>query len=185
MWSDLSEDLRRYPGSTWKRLRLALESPGFWAVATYRLGRAIYDLPAPLAVLPKLAYKPWAIAVTLATGIELPPDAEIGPGLYIGHFGGIIVSSKVRIGARCNLSQGVTIGRDARGGLPEIGDRVYIGPGAKLFGKVHVGDGSAVGANAVVNADVPAGASVAGVPARVVSGKGSRDMIELTPLRAV
>ncbi len=178
MWEELKADVRRYPG-----LRYALESPGFWAVAGYRFGHAAYALPKPLGFLAKLLYRPLALPLALVTGIELPPDAEIGAGLYIGHWGGIVVASHVRIGERCNLSQGVTIGVDGKGGLPQIGDRVYIGPGAKIFGGVKVGSDSAIGANAVVNDDVPAGVSVAGVPAKVVSQKGSRDLIELKPQR--
>ncbi len=110
MWRELAEDLRRYPGKGWQPLKCAIASPGFWAVATYRVHRAVYDLPAPLGLVAKVAIKPAALAVTLLTGVELPPAARIGPGLYVGHHGGIIVSGEAVLGARCNLSQGVTIG---------------------------------------------------------------------------
>jgi serine acetyltransferase len=67
----------------------------------------------------------------------------------------------------CTLHQGVTLGV-WRGGNPSVGDRVYIGPGAKIFGEIHIGDGAYVGANAVVHFDVPAGCVVVGVPGRIV-----------------
>lgn len=114
-------------------------------------------------------------------GISIPFDTEIGPGFFIGHFGGIVVNGRARIGRNCNISHGVTLGQTNRGprqGCPVIGNRVYIGPGAKVIGAVTVGDGAAIGANAVVTRDVPPGAVVAGAPARVVSMNGSTGYVE-------
>jgi serine O-acetyltransferase len=79
---------------------------------------------------------------------------EIEKGLYIGHFGGIFVNDDVVMGENCNLSQGVTIGlggRREKRGCPKIGDRVFIGPGAKLFGAIEIGNDVAIGANACGN----------------------------------
>jgi serine O-acetyltransferase len=109
-------------------------------------------------------------------GISIPVDTLVGPGLYIGHFGGIVVHHDVRIGANCNLSQEVTIGLASRGdrfGCPTIGNNVYIGPGAKIFGRITIGDRAAIGANAVVTKDVADGAVMVGVPAKIVSYAGS------------
>lgn len=109
-------------------------------------------------------------------GIQISYEAEMGPGFYIGHFGTIIVSPFAVIGKNCNISQGVTIGNTPRGeraGAPTIGDNVFIGPGAKIFGKIKIGDNVAIGTNAVVTKDVDSGAVVAGVPAKVISHKGS------------
>lgn len=129
----------------------------------------------------------WARGVlfrrSLRFGIEIPPQTRIGPGLYIGHFGGLVVHPGTVIGRNCNLSQGVTIGRANRGdraGCPVIGDDVYIAPGAKLFGRIRVGDRAAIGANAVVTHDVPDGAVAAGVPAKVISNEGSAGYINRT-----
>jgi serine O-acetyltransferase len=104
------------------------------------------------------------------TGISLPARTRIGKGLYIGHFGGIIVSPDVVLGERCSISQGVTLGvlGGPRLGVPRLGDDVYVGAGAKVLGPITVGDRAIIGANAVVLTDVPAGATVAGVPARIV-----------------
>lgn len=182
MSSPLLEDLRRYPGPWPKRLRRAASAPGFWAVATFRLIQAVNRLPRPVSLGVKLWARPLHVAVQLATGIELSPQAQIGPGLYIGHWGGIVVSPEARIGSRCNLSQGVTLGvgdgRDGSRGAPRLGDRVYVGPGAKLFGPIRIGSDAAIGANAVVNRDVPEGVTAAGVPAKVVSMRGSRGLID-------
>ena len=116
-------------------------------------------------------------------GIDISRDARIGSGLYIGHFGGIVVNAAVVIGDNCNLSQGVTLGQVNRGpkaGCPTIGNNVYIGPGAKIIGRIHIGDHAAVGANAVVVQDVPPNVSVGGVPARVISETGSEGYVNRT-----
>lgn len=113
-------------------------------------------------------------------GIDLPWRTQVGPGLYIGHFGGIVVNGDTVIGRNCNLSQGVTLGQGSRGankGCATIGDNVYFGPGAKVVGAVTIGDNVAVGANCVVTKDVPAGTTVAGVPGRVISDLGSEGYV--------
>lgn len=119
--------------------------------------------------------------LTVVYGIEIPNHTRIGPGLYIGHLGGIVINGEVIIGKNCNLSQGVTVGVTNVGkhiGNPVIGDNVYIGPGAKIFGAITIGDNAAIGANAVVMTDVATCTSAAGVPAREVSQRGSVDMIQ-------
>jgi serine O-acetyltransferase len=121
-------------------------------------------------------------------GIDISRDACIGSGLYIGHFGGIVVNTAVVIGDNCNLSHGVTLGQVNRGpkaGCPTIGNNVYIGPGAKIIGRVQVGDAAAVGANAVVVEDVPPHSVVGGVPARVISEAGSEGYVNRTDYPSV
>jgi serine O-acetyltransferase len=120
---------------------------------------------------------------TFKFGISIPYETRVGSGFYIGHFGGIVVTPGATIGKNCNLSQGVTIGQVNRGpkkGTPTIGDNVYIGPGAKVLGKITVGDNVAIGANAVVVKDVPHNAVVGGVPARIISEEGSGGYINRT-----
>lgn len=116
-------------------------------------------------------------------GICVPFSADIGPGFYIGHFGGIIVYPLCKIGKNCNMSHGVTLGITQRGknrGYPTIGDDVYIGPGAKIIGGVKVGNRAAIGANCVVTKDVPDDAVVVGVPGRVISYEGSAGYVNNT-----
>lgn len=114
-------------------------------------------------------------------GFSIPVATEIGPGLYFSHFGGIVVNSGCRIGRNCNIGHEVTIGQSNRGsrpGVPVIGDNVFIGPGAKIFGGITIGSHSAIGANSVVTKDVPPGAVVVGSPARVISMEGSAGYID-------
>lgn len=115
--------------------------------------------------------------------ISISPRTEIGSGLYIGHFAGIFINADCRIGKNCNISQGVTLGPTNRGerkGCPVIGDNVYIGPGAKVVGRVVIGNDVAIGANCVVTKDVPDHAVVVGVPGRVISSRGSEAYVERT-----
>lgn len=186
--SKLARDLDRYfaisgdPG--WLgRLRIILLTPGIWVTVDYRCGRWLYERRCwQWPRLLNFLRQPWQLWLDLLTGIHLPVTAEIGPGLYIGHHGGIILNGNCRLGADCNLSQGVTIGRGGRGlrsGVPVIGDRVYLGPGAMIFGKVRIGNDVAIGANAVVSIDLPDGSVAAGVPARIINERGSADFIHL------
>lgn len=113
-------------------------------------------------------------------GISIPFNTKIGKGFYIGHFGCIVVSPSAVIGKNVNISQGVTIGVANRGdkaGVAIIGDGVYIGPGAKIIGAIHIGNNVAIGANAVVTHDAPDNAVVAGVPARIISMQGAEGYV--------
>jgi len=116
-------------------------------------------------------------------GISLPIETEVGPGFYIGHYGGIVINGRAIIGKNCNLSQGVTIGQTNRGsreGVPRIGNGVYVGPGAKIIGGISIGNAAAIGANAVVTRDIPENGVAVGIPARVISTEGSKGYIDRT-----
>jgi serine O-acetyltransferase len=94
----------------------------------------------------------WLRRLRYRFGIDVPASTRVGPGLYINHPGGSVVHSEAVIGRNCNLSHDVTVGeanRAPRKGFPVIGDGVFLGPGAKVIGRVHIGDDVAVGANAV------------------------------------
>jgi serine O-acetyltransferase len=103
-------------------------------------------------------------------GLEISPGADIGGGLYIAHPIGTVVAVK-RIGRNCSIIAAVTLGMRNAWEFPEIGDNVFIGAGARVLGAIRVGDGARIGANAVVIHDVPAGATVVGIPARVKSAE--------------
>jgi serine O-acetyltransferase len=174
MFSDLRADLARYlelmdPRSSPTARAVALcETQGVWATAVYRFGRWVRErVPSAVAPPLSLGYRVLTKLVEVAAGIQLPASARVGPGLYIGHFGSIVVHPDAVLGADCNLSQGVTIGvlGGGRAGAPVLGDGVYVGAGAKILGPVVVGDGARIGANAVVVRDVLAGATAVGVPA--------------------
>ncbi len=146
--------------------------PGFQALLVHRFGVfrmrvKSKALRAPLSV----AYRALFRAVRNFYGIELPYSATIGRRVVFEHQHGIVVHGAVVLGDDCIVRQGVTLGirrMDDLGGAPVLGCGVGIGAGAKVLGRVRVGDGAEIGANAVVLGDVPAGALVVGVPARVV-----------------
>lgn len=100
-------------------------------------------------------------------GLEIWIGADIAGGLYIAHPIGTVIAVD-RIGRNCSIIAAVTLGLRNDGAFPRIGDDVYIGAGARVLGGVEVGDGAVIGANAVVIDDVPPGATVVGVPARIV-----------------
>jgi serine O-acetyltransferase len=182
MWAEIRSDYGRYPGVGLRRLAKALSAQGFWAVVGFRISHAVFSLPGAGGLVAKGAWLPIQKLIECLTGVQIGPGACIGPGLYIGHFGCIVVSGRAVLGANCNLSQGVTVGIAGRGdarGVPVIGDRVYVGAGAKVLGKISIGDDVAVGANAVVTHDVRSGVTVAGIPAKVISESGSRGFIDV------
>jgi len=91
-------------------------------------------------------------------GLDISYRTEIGEGLYIGHFGGVVIHGDSKIGSNCNISQGVTIGvsnSPKNKGCPTIGNNVFIGPGACIFGNIKIGNNVVIGANTVVNQDIP------------------------------
>ena len=113
-------------------------------------------------------------------GFDISPATLIGPGLYIGHFGGVVISPHATLGANNNISQGVTIGATSRGpkkGAPTLQDRVWVGAHAIIVGKVTIGNDSLIAPGAYVNFDVPNNSVVLGNPGKVVSQKGSAGYI--------
>jgi serine O-acetyltransferase len=179
---DMRRDFERFAdyasGSRTRRLLACLRAPGLHAAAVYRLGHWALGRPAWARILLDPAYVALNLAVQVLWGIEISRHARLGPGLYIGHFGGITVGSGVVAGANLALSQGVTLGsweKDQGPLSPRIGDDVYIAPGARVFGDVTIGSNAKIGANAVVYADVPDNAVVALDPGyRVISMRGNR-----------
>lgn len=106
------------------------------------------------------------------TGVEIHPGAKLGRRFFIDHGMGVVIGETVVIGDDCTLYQGVTLGGTSwqKGKRhPTLGNNVVVGAGAKVLGPIQVGDGGRVGSNAVVVKDVPAGATVVGIPGRVVT----------------
>ncbi len=171
MWANLRADFRRayahtaYQGALRKTL-FTLTSPGFQAVWGYRFTRWLMQCHIPLfgAIIQRL--------VEVWTGISIPPEARIGPGLLIHHFGGIVINGNTVIGSDSTLHHGVTLGNRVSGGpSPTIGDRVMIGTGAVVVGGIAIGHDVEIGANAVVTKSLPDGAVAVGIPAQIVRVK--------------
>lgn len=161
------------------RIISCYRSPGLHAVAIYRFGKWLKKKNLLLRILLEPVYLILSRRIRSKWGIDIPRSAEIGAGFYIGHYGGITISGRARIGSNVNISQLVTIGVSGRGenrGVPVIGDDVYIAPGAKIFGKIHVGNNVKIGANAVVYKDIPDDAIVVLDPGfRINSFKGNHE----------
>jgi serine O-acetyltransferase len=98
-------------------------------------------------------------------GCDIAWQATIGGGLRLDHPVGVVIGPAVRVGESCGVMQGVTLGDN--GGAPQLGDRVYVAPGAIVMGPITVGDDAVIGANSVVTRSVPAAAVVFGNPAEV------------------
>jgi serine O-acetyltransferase len=113
------------------------------------------------------------------TGIEIHPAATIGRRFFIDHGMGVVIGETAEIGDDCTLYHGVTLGGTSwnKGKRhPTLGDDVVVGAGAKVLGPIAIGSDVRIGSNAVVLRDVPAGATVVGIPGRVVQpAKGEAD----------
>ena len=181
------EDLDRYvfeaeeePGLAGRLAPLltGLLARGLWATTAYRV-RHYARHRRHLVLLGPASFFFHRLVLAL-TSIDIDAGAHIGPGLWMPH-GGYIVIGPVRMGRNCEIFQGVTLGesestlteRPAEPGVPTLGDRVWVGPGAVIAGELTVGDDASVGANSLVVHDVPPRGVALGVPARLVSRRGS------------
>jgi serine O-acetyltransferase len=176
MRSAMCADIKRYLRESTSRgavLQALVQQYGLQATLVYRLGRAL-RLRArqmwwwPLVLPGWIVYWPAALFVRAAYGIRLALSADIGPGLYVGHFGGIELVN-CTLGPGCNIGEQTRIGTRADRAGPRIGARVWMGGHVVIAGNVNVGDGATIGAGAHVTADVPARALLMGNPARVMS----------------
>ena len=146
--------------------------PGFRALAIYRFGVWRMTIRSHLwrAAL-SLVYRILYRRARDVYGIEIPYTAKIGQKVVFEHQHGIVIHGASVIGDGCIIRQGVTLGirsLDRLDEAPILGSRVNVGAGAKLLGKIHIGDNVNIGANSVVLVDVEKNATVAGVPARVL-----------------
>jgi serine O-acetyltransferase len=147
----------------WSRERLG---PGEWnpgkrllaAIRAYQRARSPFGRK-----LAALRHRWWSAI----SGADIPLSCRIGGGLLMPHPNGIVLHPSATIGPNCLIFQQVTLGT-AVDLAPQIGGHVDIGAGAKLLGPITVGDHALIGANAVVLADVPSGATAVGIPARIV-----------------
>ena len=172
MFENLKMDIQRHiaPPKDPKNIYLLFEQ-GIWAVAVYRFGVWVRKIRVPIIsfLLKVFAYLLFKF-MEITTAVSLPASAVIGKGFYVGHFGPVILHSDVKIGENCSVGPGVVIGTRGLGktGVPILGNNVYVGVGAKVLGPIKIGNNVRIGANAVVLSDVPDGATVAGIPAKIV-----------------
>ena len=104
-------------------------------------------------------------------GYQINAKTKIGKGFYIGHFGTVLAGEGVTIGSNCNIAHNVTIGEVPFGvlrGVPTIGDKVWMGTGSVIVGKITIGSNVLIAPNALVNFNVPSNCMVIGNPAKVI-----------------
>ena len=184
LWDELREAYETYERHSFTAKPPEKPFVDHWKATGERAARIFLGMP----LMPVLLFRlrnhllRWEVPIlpylcqmlsTAVWRVSIGRHVEAGPGLMIVH-GHVVIDGAVKIGRDCAIAPWVTIGLsgsrrwgfDSRG--PIIGDRVFIGTGAKVLGPITIGDGARIGANAVVIDDVPAGATVAGAPARIV-----------------
>ncbi len=173
---DITSFMERDPAAR-SRIEVFLCYPGYHAILYYRFSNLAWRHGWHL-----LARFISNFAKVL-TGIEIHPGATIGHRLFIDHGTGVVVGETAEIGDDVTLYQGVTLGGTSleKGKRhPTVKDRVIVGSGAQVLGPITLGEGSRIGANAVVLKDVPAGATMVGIPAKMVMSKGTKPEQEFT-----
>jgi len=168
MWEHLKEDIRtikdRDPAAK-NAVEVFLCYPGLHAIWLHRIAHALYQ-------------RGWFTTARLVshfsrgfTGIEIHPGAKIGRRLFIDHGMGVVVGETTEIGDDCLIYKGVVLGGttlEKKKRHPTLGNRVIIGSNSTVLGAISVGDGARIGSGSVVVKPVPAGATVVGVPGRIV-----------------
>lgn len=145
--------------------------PGLHAVAIHRVARAVWG--AGFITLGRFI----SHIGRFLTGIEIHPGAQLGRRFVIDHGMGVVIGETAIVGDDVYIYHQVTLGgTSSEHGKrhPTIGNNVIIGAGAKILGAINIGDGARIGANAVVVAEVPAGTTMVGVPARPVERGGRK-----------
>lgn len=168
MFQQISEDVRsvfaRDPAAR-SSLEVVMTYPGVHAVIFHRLSHALWRRQW------KLAARMLSTFSRFVTGIEIHPGARIGRRFFIDHGMGVVIGETAEVGDDVTLYHGVTLGGTSwnKGKRhPTVASGVVVGAGAKILGPITVGEGARVGSNAVVTRDVPSGATVVGIPGRIV-----------------
>jgi serine O-acetyltransferase len=166
--ADLRAPLERDPAARgW--LDVVLSYPGFHALVAHRMNHALHEAGVP--ILPRFL----ANVARFLTGVEIHPAAQIGRGVFIDHGSGVVIGETANVGDGCTIYQGVTLGGTSLSHgkrHPTLGRNVTVGVNAAVLGAIVLGDNVKVGGGSVVVKDVPANATVVGVPARVVARDG-------------
>jgi serine O-acetyltransferase len=157
--------------SAWGTLAVIRGELGLQALLVYRFGRLLRScnrrvLAWPVLPLGWLLYAMAAELVRQCYDIRLALSADIGPGFWIGHFGGIKLAN-CRLGESCTVGQQTRVGRAEDPEGPQIGDGVWVGAHARIYGRVRIGDGATIAPGARVVKDAPGRALIVGDPGRV------------------
>jgi len=166
--ADLSATLERDPACE-RAIEPLLYFKGFHAIQTHRFAHALL----------KQGRRDFALYIQSRASqvfqVDINPAARVGRGIMLDHATGLVVGETAVIGDDCSIMQDVTLGGTGRADQdrhPKIGKGVLLGAGAKVLGNILIGDCSRIGAGSVVTKEVPAGVTVAGVPARVIGAAG-------------
>jgi serine O-acetyltransferase len=163
---DFLKAYKNYDPAAKSLIEIALLYPGPKSIFFHRIAHCLYGVK--LYFLARLISE----ISRLLTGVEMHPGAKVGKRLVIDHGMGVVIGETAEIGDDCVIFHGVTLGGtkfDPVKRHPTVGNRVLIGTGAKILGPIHLGDGSRIGANAVVTKDVEPGAIIIGPKAEVFS----------------
>ena len=169
-WSELCS----WVAEDWRAHERDWTRPGFRAVAMHRFGNFRMRIPFLLRVPLSVVYWSSYRFIRNHYGIELPYSVKLGRQVVIEHQGAIVIHGDSVIGDGCIIRQGVTLGNRRLNepfDAPVLGKRVNVGAGAKILGKVEIGDDAAIGANSVVLSDVPSGRIAIGIPAKVLPNR--------------
>ncbi len=162
---DIQAAMDRDPAAR-NAVEVALFYPGFHARLAHRIANALHRRDVPL--LPRGIMH----LARFFTGIEIHPGATIGRRFFIDHGMGVVIGETAEIGDDVMLYQGVTLGGTSTQRIkrhPTLRDRVVVGAGAKVIGGIEVGENARIGAGSVVVTNVPANATVVGVPGHIVA----------------
>lgn len=151
------------------------EHGAFFAICLYRYGRWALDRkPKALRWVLLKIHGFINFFVYTILKVWLPPQARIGEGFHIIHTtGSLAIHPDVVIGDRCGVMHNVTIGMNMTGGVPRIGDDVFIGVNATVLGPITIGDRVRIGANTAVAQNVPSDSIVIGSPAKIYPRLGA------------
>jgi len=167
-------DLYRYSGNRGiKGLIRGFKNPGFRYTFILRKLNSLNRKSLLYLFLLLLKHK-----YTKQYGFQIPTQTRIGYGFYIGHFGTIVINKNAVIGNNCNITHNVTIGRANRGdkkGVPTLGDKVWIGTGSVIVGKIKIGNNVLIAPNSFVNVDIPDNSLVIGSPAKIIPKENATD----------
>jgi serine O-acetyltransferase len=173
----IDSDLYRHIGRTDMRafLYAYFRRPGFRYMFFYRKTNDYFRRRGGLNRLVYLLYKLVLEHYGMKYGFDIGVGAEIGSGLYINHFGTVMINPDAKLGSNINIAPGVTLGvaYDGKVGFPVVQDRVWIGANVTIVGGITIGEGAMIAPGAFVNFNVAPNSVVVGNPGRVVSNKGS------------